>query len=419
MKLFAWALVAWLALAGSGAQADIRLASVIEARGGGALAGGSFRLGYQMAIDELNARGGVLGQRLAITEYPIDTDANAARAAADMAVSSKPFAIIGPVFSDMMLAAMARTRDAGVPHFTGAEATSISKQFHPGLLRTSLTLEEGIPRLAAFVVNGLGARKLALLRVDNEFGRSGQALLSRMAAKSGSTLKDVAVPPGTKDMTDFVRQVQDAAPEALVLYLNEDESIAALKALRAAGFARPIIGSTPVASPRVVEAAGSAAEGVFIHAGLSPDAGGSTMAEFVGRFRERHGRRPDPNAIKGWLAVQALRAGIEEAGKLDPATVLQRLKADPIKTSRHPDLLITPSLSYDFFGDLNCDSHILAVVNGRVRLLATIGIARQATATMLNGQTMVINTSAFRQALQSELDTLRGDAPPAAGRARP
>lgn len=63
-----------LALALQPASAQIRLAGITEARGPGATAGKSLKSGYLMAIDEINASGGVLGQKLQLKQYDIESN---------------------------------------------------------------------------------------------------------------------------------------------------------------------------------------------------------------------------------------------------------------------------------------------------------------------------------------------------------
>lgn len=141
-------ITAALAFSGARVAADIPLAGIVEARGAAAPAALSFKNGYLMAIDEINAGGGVLGQLLVLSQFDIDTSPEAAEAAARKALEARPFAVIGPQFSGITAAAMKHTAASAVPHFTSGEAASLTRQFHPSLLRTSLSQSGSAPRLA-------------------------------------------------------------------------------------------------------------------------------------------------------------------------------------------------------------------------------------------------------------------------------
>ena len=76
----------------------------------------------QLAFKEINAAGGILGQRIQLVTFDTQTNADLAKALAQRAVALAPYAVIGPVFSGITLATMDVMREAQIPMFTGAEA---------------------------------------------------------------------------------------------------------------------------------------------------------------------------------------------------------------------------------------------------------------------------------------------------------
>ncbi len=399
MRLFAAALAA--ACVSTAAWADIVLAGISEASGAGAAAGTHFRNGYQQAIDEANATGGVLGQALVLRQFSIDSTEAAARKAADDALAAKPFAILGPVFSGLTLAAMERTAPAAIPHFTGGEAVSLTRKFHPSLLRTSLTQQGSVPRLAAFTVYGLGARRLGLLSVENEFGRNGREVLRDTAGRKGAQITfDEHITPGQKDFAPIVQRLLAAPVDALVLMLNEDESLQALKELRRQGFRLPIVGDGPLLSPRVLEDPQAAAEGLIGHTGLSVDLPTPVVTRFVAEYQRRYGTRPDHNALKGYFAVQVLRVGLEAVGRVDAAAFLQHIKNARLDGRAHPTLMASTAVYYDLFGDLSRESYLVQVRNGKLRLLAAMSAVDSPFVGLANGKNLPLNSDEFRRELQ-------------------
>ena len=387
-----------LLLTCAGAWAQIPLAGVIEARGVGAPAALSFKNGYLMAIDEVNAAGGVLGQKLVLTQFDIDTAPEAAVDAMQKALTGKPFAILGPQFSGITAAAMKHSAALSVPHFTGGEAASLTRKFHPSLLRTSLSQSGSAPRMSALVAFGLDARKVGVLWIDNEFGRDGRAVLNDFFRRRNVSVGfDAPIKPGAQDLAATVAALKQAEVDALVLYATENESIEALKELRRQGFAKPIVADGLVASQKVIDGAQGAAEGVLVHMNNSVDAASPQVQAFVRRYEARYRARPDLNSIKGFFAVQMIKAGIEVAGKVDQAAFLHAVHNARFDAGRFPELL--GSVSYDFFGDLNRTSYFAQIRKARPQILASIRMTEGGMVELPDGRLITLDSADFRREL--------------------
>jgi len=299
---------------------------------------------------------------------------------------------------------MESTVATATPHFTGGEAASLTRKFHPSLLRTSLTQQESIPRLAAFAVHGMGAKKLGVLWLDNEFGRGGHSVLLDAASRRGAKLAfDESVPASTKDWGPVVQRLMATPVDAVVLLMTENEALAALTELRARHFKAPILGDGPMASNRVVGDASGVAEGLIGHTGNTVDLPTPRMAQFVADYQKRFGSRPDHNSLKGYFAVQALRMGLEATGKVDKAVVLAYLKDSRLDGKKQPALM-TAWVRYDMFGDLNRESYILQAHGGKMRLVATMSALDTSFVTLPDGRSLALDSDDLRKAVRGVLD---------------
>ncbi len=378
----------------------VQLAAVIEAKGGGAVAGGSFRNGYRLAIDEINAAGGILGEQITLNEIEIDTNADAVKAATVKAIAAQPFAILGPVFSGLTIASLSVARDAGIPQFSGGEAASISKQFPLTLYRTSMSQRASLPRLGSFVAYALQAKKISLLWVDNEFGRDGRdTLVQTMQRFGGSVPVSIGVKPGTQQFAGAIDKILASDTEALVVYMNESESAALLKELRARGYKKPIVGDGPLVAGKVIADAGPAAEGVYAHIAVTAEAPNARVRAFVERYKRRFDSQPDHNSIKGYFAVQVIKyaAELNKEKRFDRTAFNQAMSTLRIEATQSNAML--NAATYYIYGDMNRESYLATVKNGALVVLATFPMTDGSTVELINGKSVGLNSKEGRLAL--------------------
>src|SRR5262252_9523801 len=123
LTLFAAALAAGFALTGSAfAQSTGYIPAILELSGAGAVSGTNFRDGMLLAIDEINAKGGVLGRKIDTPLLDTQSDAGILRAQLQKVLDNNPYVILGPVFSGSVLVDMALTQQAEIPEIVGGEA---------------------------------------------------------------------------------------------------------------------------------------------------------------------------------------------------------------------------------------------------------------------------------------------------------
>lgn len=393
---FVQALGLSLLLAVLPARADLLLVGITESTGPGATAGTSFKNGYSLAIEELNAAGGVLGNQIKLVQHDIDTSPAAAAQAASAAVAERPFAILGPVFSGMTLEAMGKTAGTGIPHFTGAEAVSLTQKFHPSLLRTSLSQAESAPRLGSLVVHGMGARRVGAIWIDNAFGRDGVRVFSDyLRRRGGEIVFNASVKPGQTNFEAVAVQAAAQSMDALLIYCTEAEVSGVIKAVKAAGFSKPIASDGLIAATPVVNETGAAIDGVLAHSNMSIAVRQQRVQNFVTRYAARFGVPPDQNALKGYLAIGVIKAGLEQAGTLDPKAFLAVVKRDRFESARHSMLLA--NVAYDFFGDLDRESYFIVMKGQRAHVVATVRSAMAGSVELPSGRLVPLNSGEFRR----------------------
>ena len=359
-----------LALCGAAAaQSSIKIANIVELSGGGATAGTNFKNGVELAVKEINAAGGILGKKIESVSNDTQSNPGVAKGLTQKAVDNEVFAIFGPVFSGSIMVSMAESRRAEVPNWTGGEAAAITQQGNPFVFRTSFTQETAMPKVAKYIVTK--SKNLAIMYVNNDFGKGG--LDSIKKALNGSPTKitaEISTEPGQVDWSAAVLRAKNSGADAVFVYTNEEESARALRELRKQGWDKPIIGETTLTGQKVIELAGDAANGAVAHVGLTVDAPNPEMLKFKANFYREYKYISDHNGIKGYTGVYTLKAAIEKVGKLDRKAVAQAMHGIFISAAKQPGVLM--DVSFDNRGDLDRESFMVEVKNGKQEVIATL-----------------------------------------------
>jgi len=351
-------------LAISSAHAEIKVAVIQELSGTGATAGTNFKNGVRLAIDEINASGGILGQNIAATIEDTQSTPGVAKGLVLKAVDDGVFAVFGPTFSGSMIVSMTQTRKAMVPNFTGADAAIITQQGNRYVFRTSFTQAISMPKLARYIATSLKAKTVAIVFVNNDFGKGGRDAFVKAAASHGLTVvADISTEAGLLDFSAPVLKAKRSNADVLFVYTNEEESARCLRELRKQAYDRPIVGETTLTGQRVIDLAGATANGVLAHVGLTADAPIPAVQAFREKFEKAYKYTPDHNGLKGYTSVYLLKAGIAAAGKLDRVAVARALHGLKIRAANEPGVLM--NVAIDDNGDLDRESFIVEVKDGK------------------------------------------------------
>jgi len=361
-----------LAVAGSNpalAQDVIKIANIVELSGGGVTPGTYFRDGIKLAVNEINAAGGILGKKIVTTDMDTQTNPGVAKGLTQKAVDDDVFAIFGPVYSGSIMVSMAESRRAEVPNWTGGEAAAITQQGNPYVFRTAFGQQFSFPKVAKYITANY--KTIAVVYQNNDFGKGGRDnIVKNLDGSPTKIVAEIATEPGQVDFSSAVIRAKQSNPDAVFVYVTEEESARALREFRKQGWTKPIVGETTLTGQKVIELAGEAANGAFAHVGLTVDAPIPEMLAFKGKFYQAYKYLPDHNGIKGYTGIYVLKAAIEKAGKLDRKAVAQAMKGLTISAKKYPGVIM--DVSFDQNGDLDRQSFLVQVKNGRQEVVTTL-----------------------------------------------
>jgi branched-chain amino acid transport system substrate-binding protein len=353
------------------AQQTVNMPIVIELSGAGAVSGTNFRDGAVLAIDEINAKGGVLGRKIVAPQSDTQSNPGVSRAQVQKAIDSNPYVILGPVFSGSVKVNMVLAQQAEVPQITGAEAADITQMGNPYIFRTSFGQQMSMPKIANYVRDGLKAKTVAVLWVNNDFGKGGRdTFIKEMAARNIKVVADVSTESGQVDFAADVVKVKSANADAIFVYTNEEESARFLREARKQGVKTPLIGETTLLGQKVIELAGDAANGVRGHVGLTVDAPVAAVLAFRERFFKRYNYLPDHNGLKGYTGVYAVKHATEKIGKFDRKLLAKTMHGLTITPEQEPGILM--EATWDANGDIDRISFLAEVVDGKQKVVSIL-----------------------------------------------
>jgi branched-chain amino acid transport system substrate-binding protein len=352
-------------------QGPVQIVGLMELSGTGATAGTNFDNGVKLAVKEINAAGGILGRKIEYTSMDTQSAPQTAKALAQKAVDQGAYVVMGPVFSGSFIVSMVETKRAEIPNFTGGEAANITQQGNPYVFRTSFTQSTAMPKLARYIKDSVKAKSVAMVWVNNDFGKGGRDSMSKALEAQGiKVVADISTDPGQVDFSAAVLKVKQSNADAVFVYTNEEESARALRELKKQGYDKPIIGETTLTGQKVIELAGDAANGAVAHVGLTVDAPQPAIKAFDEKFQKDYKYKSDHNGMKGYSGMYVVKAITEKVGKFDGKAFAKALHGATLRVKDVPGVLL--DVHFDDNGDLDRESFLVKVVGGKQVVTATL-----------------------------------------------
>jgi branched-chain amino acid transport system substrate-binding protein len=316
--------------------------------------------GAQVAIAEINVRGGVNGHKAALVTYDDGCDAKTARERALALKDSKVAGALGGICTSAADAA-ARTLGSELPFLvTSANA--------PGIVSARRTptafLTNGTPYQAALATaHWLAyqrAQRISVVTEDDQASKFRGAQLVKLAAPVPKPLSQQAVPANTTDWDRYVKAAMAGGPDVIYWAGSASGGGALLAALRQAGYDGKFMASAESAGPEFLSAAGAAAGGAFVIAPASPQylpAAGAWAKRFEARFK----RAPGFDALQAYEGVRALAQAVTQSGKVDRARNSRQLA---ILDGSYKTLLGDEGLTFAPDHTIKFDNNIALKVQG-------------------------------------------------------
>jgi branched-chain amino acid transport system substrate-binding protein len=261
--------------------------------------GAQWKKGFDLALEEVNAKGGVKGRPLQYVFEDSQADPRQTVAIAQKFVSDPKIVVeVGDFSSTASMAASSIYQRAGLVQFG---FTNSHPNFTKGgdfIWSNSVSQADEQPRLAKYAAD-LGFKRVAVLYLNTDWGRASQNLFSEAAKADGmEVVASEGYQPDEKDFRSTLVRVRDAKPDAIILISYYADGALITRQIRTVGLTTPIVASGSIYSPKFIELAGDAGNGVFTESNFFPGDTRPEVKTFVEKFRAKYNEEPDDfNAV--------------------------------------------------------------------------------------------------------------------------
>lgn len=356
------AILAGVAFAPAAMAAETKkLAIVVEVTGGGASSGTMYRDGVLLGVEDINKGGGILGSQLEISVADTQTDAPTSVAVMRRTMNDKPFAVFGTVYSSSTVANMTIARKAGVPQISGSESVIVVNKGNPNIFLTSFSQQMGFTKLVNWIIKDLKADKIALMYVNDAFGRGGREAFLGFMKENGKTLvADISTEVQQADFTAELIEVRNSGATHVMVYNHEEENARIMIQIKKMGLKIQAVGDNLCASS-TIKAGGDAINGAKCHVPMTALSPLESMKAVAKKFEAKYGHSPDHNGFKGYIGAHLLKAAVERVGAWDQQKVRDCLHENLFTTKDEPGLLMDTYIFKN--GDADRGSFIVEVKN--------------------------------------------------------
>jgi len=290
--------------------------------------------GAQLAVEEANARGGYGGKPFRLMlhndydnwqakavygdDRPTDPTiwGSASNEAVKMIYDDRDWAIFGSISSESTHIVLRVALRAEIPVVNSASTDpTIPETYIPWYFTDLQDDRVQSLTLARRIFTELGLKRVALLRVNNRYGRLGVPKFRDAARRLGHPVViEQKYLPGDTDFSQQLKVIRSSRADAIVLWTDEAQAALILKQLRTAGMKQPVFGAYRTLGPTLLAEAGDAAEGFEAVFPYDPTRSDSKWLDFNRRFEARFSEKPEQFASLAYDAMNALLDSICKAG---------------------------------------------------------------------------------------------------------
>jgi branched-chain amino acid transport system substrate-binding protein len=301
--------------------------------GGAAYLGQHEKKGAELAIEQINAAGGVLGRPLKLEAE--DNRCNPSEGVSSVSRlldNSSVVGLVGAMCSSVTLALMPQVERAKMPLLVNVStAKSISEKAGVGgnewTFQTNPTDQGLAVALASYLEKKNTFKKIAVVGEDTDYGRGGAQMLEAALKAKGIEVvsKDFFV-QGTQDFNTLLTRLNSAKPDAIALYALAADQLNFFRQYQGFGMTIPLTGRVELSGLQSKVIRSGVIDGASSVFPYSPAVDTAENKQFVAAFKKANGEDPIYQSFAGYEAIKVVADAIARAGKADRAAVRDALE---------------------------------------------------------------------------------------------
>lgn len=346
---------------------DIRIGFHVPQTGFAAADGKSALHGAELAVEQINAKGGVLGRKIALVVYDDGAKADQAQPIANRLLGDGVKVVISGSYSGPTRAAAGIFQKAKIPYISAYAIHPDITRAGEYVFRTSFMGEVQGRAGAKLVGDVLKKKRVTMINLNNDFGQALGAGFKEAAKKFGlEIVSEYNYGMSDRQFGSIVASVKRDNPE--VIYASGYFFTAGplVSQLRAGGVTATIIGQEGYDTPNFIDIAKGGAEGVIITTSLDRDTKDPEMRAFIDGYEKKYKAAADMVAATTNTAVRVAADGIRRAGAEDA----QKIRDAIAKTNKLPTA--TGLITFNDLGEIAKNVQVQVIKDGKFRHLAVI-----------------------------------------------
>jgi branched-chain amino acid transport system substrate-binding protein len=355
------------ALAAPAAAQNIRIGFHAPLTGFAAADGKSAVQGAELAVEQINAAGGVNGRKLELVVQDDQARPDQALPLANKYIGDGLKIVVSGSYSGPTRAAAGVFHQAKIPYISAYAIHPDITRAGNFVFRTSFMGEVQGKAAAKFIGDNLKKKKVTLITLNNDFGQALSAGLKEVAGRFGLQIaSEYNYAMGDRQFGSVVASVKKDDPEVLYVsgyFFNGGPLVAQL---RAGGVTAPIVGTEGFDTHNFIAIAKDAAEGVMITTSLDRDSTLAPMRKFIADYEAKWKAPADMVAASTHTAIYVAAEAMRRAGAEDTAKIrgaISALKDFEVATGR---------ISFNELGEVYKAAQIQVIKGGKFRYFATI-----------------------------------------------
>jgi branched-chain amino acid transport system substrate-binding protein len=311
----------------TGDSGPIKLGMVIPISGSSAPTGAYMKNGAQLAVDEINKNGGVLGRQLKLDVEDEACDAQQSVAGANKAVSNGVVVSVGGYCSGATLPTIPIFQKANIPMIVpAANSQDLVNQAAKNVFMINGTGKQQ-STAALTLIKKQGFKTVAIVDDNTSYSKDINTETAAQIKADGSAkvVLSTSVTAGESDYSAVVRDIMGANP-ALVYWTGYyQEGGLIINQLKNAGFTGQIMVADGSVDPSLAQIAGSGAEGVYATMTQTPDTL-KGAENWIASYKKAFDSDPGPYSTQSYDAVRLAAEGIKQAKSTDGTKIVKALE---------------------------------------------------------------------------------------------